>query len=110
MTNRSKQKGTAWETQVVNYLKDNGWPYAERRTLSGNSDRGDINFDPTWILECKDEAKITLSEYMREVEVEKQNAGALFGAAIVKARRKSVDQAYVVLSLVDFVRILQHLD
>jgi len=39
---RSKQKGTAWETAIVRYLNDHGFPNAERRALSGTQDRGDI--------------------------------------------------------------------
>ena len=38
----SKSKGTAWETAIVRFLKDRGWPNAERRALGGANDRGDI--------------------------------------------------------------------
>jgi hypothetical protein len=34
----SRRKGTAWESRVVEYLKEHGFPYAERRALCGTSD------------------------------------------------------------------------
>ena len=40
---KNKARGTKHETNVVNYLRANGFPHAERRTLSGAKDRGDIN-------------------------------------------------------------------
>lgn len=39
---KSKAKGTAAESAVVKYLREQGWPSAERRALNGASDRGDI--------------------------------------------------------------------
>lgn len=106
---KSKQKGTAWETAVVNHLRNNGWPYAERRALAGINDKGDIFFDPEWILECKDEVKITLSEYMKEVEDEIANAGAKYGAAIVKRRYRGAGESYAVMTLDQLIRLIQDL-
>lgn len=42
MANRSKAKGTAWETTIVRWLIDNGYPDAKRNTLGGRFDPGDI--------------------------------------------------------------------
>lgn len=42
MANRSKNKGTAWETAVVKWLLDGGFPDATRKTLGGKFDPGDI--------------------------------------------------------------------
>jgi hypothetical protein len=42
MANRPKQKGTAAETAIVNALIEEGWVHAERRTLSGAADKGDV--------------------------------------------------------------------
>ena len=35
MSNPSKQRGTAWETAVVDYMRKHGFPYAERRVTNG---------------------------------------------------------------------------
>lgn len=83
---KSKQKGTAAETAVVKFLRDNGFPYAERRALHGGADKGDITGCGPIVFEVKDHAKITLSEFVKELEVEVQNAVAQTGACIIKRR------------------------
>ena len=101
--NKSKRKGTAWETEVVNHLKANGFPQVERRALMGNKDCGDIAGIPNWILECKAEKNFSLSTYMKEVEAERSNAGVDYGAAILKRPRANVSEAYVILPLHAFL-------
>lgn len=53
MTNKPRQIGTAAETAVTRYLVANGWPFAERRALHGNQDRGDITGTPSLCWEIK---------------------------------------------------------
>ncbi len=50
---RNKQKGTAFETLVVRWLAENGFPYAERRALAGTHDCGDVTGIPGLVIECK---------------------------------------------------------
>ena len=95
LSSRSKQKGTRFETEVARYLG------VERRTLGGSRDRGDLNI-PGWVVELKNEARINLAGYMAEVEVERQNAKATYGAAVVKRRGKGPAEAYVVMPLREF--------
>lgn len=80
----SKQKGTAWETACVTYLRDHGFPHAERRTLMGRYDMGDINAGPGLVVECKSEKKFTLSVYVDELDEEMSNANAWTGAVWLK--------------------------
>ena len=107
---KSKQKGTTWESAVVAFLNENGIR-CERRALVGNNDKGDILIysSPGTVLECKAEKQFDLASYIKEVDVEVVNAGGEFGAAIVKAPRKPVSKAYVVISLELFVKILRKL-
>ena len=42
----SKAKGTAAETAVLRYVRDNGFPWAHRLALTGNADQGDISLLP----------------------------------------------------------------
>jgi hypothetical protein len=105
--NRSKAKGTAWETALVEYLKVSGFPYAERRALCGTSDRGDVAGIPGVVLEAKAEKVIDLAGYMNEVAAEKRNAGAQVGAAVIKRRSHGTDRAYVVMELCDFVELIR---
>jgi hypothetical protein len=39
---KSRAKGTSWESAIVTYLIEQGWPHAERRALAGALDKGDI--------------------------------------------------------------------
>jgi hypothetical protein len=109
MTNRSKAKGTSWESAIVAFFKDCGWRYADRLTLSGSKDRGDVTLGNGFpvVIEAKCEKAITLAAYMAEVEAEKLNAGALVGMAWVKRPRKAgAADAYVVMSGTDAERLL----
>ncbi|HEX3842664.1 MAG TPA: hypothetical protein VHU85_17870 [Acidimicrobiales bacterium] len=102
----SKRKGTAWETQVVEYLREHGQPYAERRALCGTFDKGDVAGVPGVMLECKNEKTVTLSAYADEVKVETANAGAQIGVAVVKRRNRGPGDAYVVMTLEQFAKMI----
>jgi hypothetical protein len=106
MSNPSKQKGTAFETAVVAFLRDNGFPYAERRALAGNNDRGDVGGIPGLVLELKAARELRLSEWMDELQTEKGNAHASDGAVVVKRRNHGVAKSYVVMELEDYVRLI----
>lgn len=49
----SRAKGTSWETSIVRYLRDQGWPHAERRALRGSNDCGDVAGVPLVCIEAK---------------------------------------------------------
>jgi Holliday junction resolvase len=102
----SKRKGTAWESQVVTYLREHGQPYAERRALSGASDKGDVAGVPGVMIECKAEKTITLGAYADEVKIQTTNARAQIGVAVVKRRNRGPADAYVVMTLEQFATML----
>lgn len=95
----SRRKGTAFETAVVNHLREQGCAAVERRALAGKLDKGDIAGLPGWTLECKNHASIDLAGYMDEAKKEANNAGTDKYAAIVKRRGKGTSQSYVVMPL-----------
>lgn len=103
----SKQKGTTWETDVVNYLNSKGIP-CERRALNGLNDKGDILIynRPKFVVECKAEKKFDLPSYVKELDTEISNAGGKQGIVVVKAPRKNVSKAYVVIPLDMFVETI----
>lgn len=105
--NRSKARGTAFETAVVRYLQEHGFPYAERRALAGNSDRGDIAGVPGVAIECKAVQRIELAQFVDEAQRERANAGAALGVTVVKRRQKSTGDAYVVMPLSAFVALIR---
>lgn len=86
MSNPSKQKGTAAETAVVKYFKENGFAQVERRALQGSLDKGDISGIEDVCLEIKDHKTMSLSGWLKELEVEMKNSQALTGAVIHKKR------------------------
>jgi len=105
MSNPSKQKGTRFERQVADYLNEH-LPYpVDRSPLHGALDKGDISGVPDWALECKNVKNYSagLAGYVREAEVEAVNLGVPFGAVVVSARGKGVEDSYVVVSLRQFV-------
>ena len=105
---KSKQKGTKFETAVVRYLTDNGFPYAERAPLAGNKDRGDITGTPGIVWECKNAREIRLAEWSDETFAEMVNAKANYGILIIKRPRYGDPaDAYAVLPLSDIVALLK---
>lgn len=104
MVNKSKIKGTAFESAIVRYLQDHGFPYARRLALAGGADKGDITLGDEPVggpvtLEAKDHAKINLAGFVDEAIKESENAGTPLGVVVVKRRGKNVSQAYVVTTL-----------
>lgn len=103
----SKRKGTGWETAVVQFLKENGVPHAERRALNGTKDRGDIAGIPGVVIECKNERAVTLAAYADEAAIEAHNDGAPIGLAWIKRRgRSSPGAGYVLLNGATLIRLL----
>lgn len=82
----AKTKGRDAENAVVEWLKANGRPHAERRRLTGSSDQGDIAGLPYVVVEVKNEKTITLPGYLAELEAEIRNAKADTGVVLVKRR------------------------
>lgn len=104
----SKAKGTSWESAIVNYLRDHGAPHAERRTLTGGKDKGDITGIPGLIIEAKNTTRHDWSTWIDEAQTEANNV-APDTLAIVWAKRRgktSPAHAYVMLTGDQLVRLL----
>lgn len=104
--NRSKQKGTHWESRVVAFMRDHGFPYAERRALSGALDKGDVNV-PGLVIECKAHKTMALAEWVDEMIKEKANAGVDIGVVVFPRRYQPTDRAYVVMELQQFCEMVK---
>lgn len=83
---RSKAKGTAAETAVVGWLRDNGWPHAERRALSGAADKGDIAGVPGMCIEVKNAARYDIPDWLKETATEGVSANADHAVLVVKPK------------------------
>jgi len=108
---KSKQKGTAWETECVRYLESYTKHEFMRLPLVGTKDVGDIRCHdlPEFVFECKNrkDALSSLSQIMKETEQERLNAEADFAAAIVKRRNFGTGGAYVVMELHNFAQLIK---
>jgi hypothetical protein len=109
--NASKQKGTAFETAVVRYLQEqNSFWKVERLVLHGNKDVGDIRVKDdeggVWGIEAKNCNALSLATWVKEAEVETNNAG---WPVVVVAKRKGITnpgQSYVITTLSSFLQFL----
>lgn len=107
MANRAKQKGTSFETAVVNHLLAAGID-ARRKALTGGNDEGDIDVGPPgrgrgWTIEAKNCRTYAFGAWVEEAAVEQANAGR---PTVVVAKRNgkgSPGEAFVVMSLNDFI-------
>lgn len=82
---RQKDKGTKWETAVVNYLREELGFYAPdiaarilRQPLTGATDLGDIAGIPDFTISCKNHKTTRLSEWIDEVTLQATNGRRTF--------------------------------
>jgi hypothetical protein len=107
MTTPQKAKGSQWERDVADYFREHGFPMADRRYGAGVAqDKGDLVGIPNFAVECKNQANIDLAGFVDEALIEAKHAGARFGCAIVKRRRKNTKDAYVVMTLEQFSELI----
>lgn len=101
-----RKKGTAFETDVVRYLRENKIG-ADRIPRTGSKDQGDVVVDGNphdWILEAKNTRTMNVASAVDEAQREADNYNEahfshVFGAAVIKRRMKGVEEAYVVMPL-----------
>lgn len=108
MTNRSKIKGSAAERAVVEHLRANGFPHAERRLAGSTKDRGDIAGVPAVVIEVKNCERTDLAGWVDEAVIEQANDGADYGIVWHKRRgRGDAGQWYATMSAGQLVQLLR---
>ena len=107
LMSKARQKGTSFETAIVNFLNENGFPDAERW---GSSDMalGDIRNTPM-VLEAKNHKAMALSEWCKQAELSGSKAKKLW-AVIHKRTRTGTSKSYVTMELEQFVILLKAYD
>lgn len=88
---KSKQRGTSFEVQTVEYLRRVlGDDRIERRALNGINDRGDIAGvtirGKRTVIECKNAKRMELAAWLDEAEAERRNDDAEFAVVVHKRR------------------------
>jgi Holliday junction resolvase len=118
MTTRKshKARGASFETDIRDYFRSRGYD-AERLARAGAKDEGDVVVKADFlggigVIECKAPGagnSINLSGWQKESQVEATHyieargiaKEAVMPAVIIKARGKSISDAYLVLRLGD---------
>lgn len=107
----AKKAGTAFESLIAKCLALHVDDRIERRARSGSSDRGDIggvrHMGGRIVIEAKDHARLDLSGWVDEADVERGNDDALAGLVVHKRRGHGdpLDQ-YVTCTVRDLVGLL----
>ncbi len=107
MTSPERRKGNAFELAIVAFLREHGFPFAERAYGAGRpDDRGDIAGVAGWVLEAKNHRALDLAGWCSEAAAESANARSHWWAVIAKRRNRPIGDAYVVMPLHQFARLL----
>lgn len=105
MVNKSKARGTRWESTIRGYLRE-WWP-VERLAQNGSADRGDLIGVPNVTIEAKDHRRFELAAWLDETEKERQTNGTRFGMLVVKRANKPVSRAYAIFPLEQAAELLR---
>ena len=123
MGNKNKAKGTSFETLLVNYLKEQGFPHARRTALAGENDAGDIhgvvqncvvqNCDipsKEIAIQAKNQKAFKLSEWLNDTV--KQASKLHMGIPLLVVKRPgkgaaAVGDSYAVMRLEDMLLLLK---
>lgn len=90
MSNPQKNKGSAYERSIVQYLRESGFR-VDRTRAGWSDDRGDVHgvtspTDQPFVFECKNHARLQLSGWISELRTEIDNAGGVAGVLVHKKR------------------------
>lgn len=108
LTSPSKAKGSAFEREIVQYLRTNGWTGAERTRAGWQDDRGDIDGVIGVTFECKSRRSMELAEWIDELVVEMRNGGNHVGAVVHKRRGVTTPGSYYASMPLDvFITLLK---
>lgn len=108
----ARQAGARFERETADYLAATVDDRIDRRVKTGSADKGDIGGVRTTggyrvAVECKDEAKMDLSGWVREAEAERVNDKAVAGVVVHKRRGVGhPGQQYVTMTLDNLVVLL----
>jgi len=82
----AKAKGVQTENMAVEWLRANGFIYAERRHLKGAADEGDVTGIPGVTIEVKSAATWAPVRWQRELRAEMENTGDEIGFCMCRPK------------------------
>lgn len=118
MGNKHKAKGTSFETLIVNYLKEQGFPDARRTALAGENDAGDIHgvTQKTEVpykevaIQCKNQKSFKLSEWLNATVSQASKLPRGIPLLVVKRPgkgEKALGESYAIMPLEDMLKLLK---
>jgi hypothetical protein len=110
LSSPNKRKGTAWEVDLVDYLKAAGLP-ARRVAQTGKLDTGDVHGISPFVGQAKNYANLAdgLRLGIQGVEAQRVRANEPFGVVFAKRARKGVSQGYAVMTVETFANVVLRL-
>lgn len=110
--NPQKNKGSAYERSIVNYLNECG--FGTERTRAGwTDDRGDVHgisdrLGVPFTVECKNHQRLNLAGWISELHAEIGNAKGVLGVLVHKRRgTQNPAEQYATLPLGMLVSLLK---
>lgn len=89
----NRRKGVTTEQKLAKWLRDNGWPHAERTVATGyrtrdrdRPDLGDITGTPGLVWQAKDVTKPQIETWLAETEQQRIAAAADYGLLVHRKR------------------------
>lgn len=93
MTNPNGAKGAQTERMVAKYLRENGFPQADRRLREGRTDdQGDIDGVPFTVIQVKYVESNRYPQWVADTLRQRENAGARYCMLIRRIPHKPVEQ------------------
>lgn len=99
MGKMQRTKGSSFERDIVNVLKDRGYE-ASRNLTQTRDGGGDIDL-PRWLLECKRYAKIAVYTWLKQAI-----KAARPGQIPVVIARADKEEAIAILKFTDFMELM----
>lgn len=104
--------GTAHESHIRTWLREHGWPYADRRPKNGAQDLGDLRLSERipFVIEAKNAKRTTeratLGTFMKELQTEVENDKAEAGAVVFKKQGTTDVGEYYAILPVKYLNVL----
>ena len=116
MANPAKQKGTAFETLIKDYLNSVGFRDAHRTALKSGADTGDINgirnglTNTQVAIQCKNQKSHNISGWLNDTVEQAARLGDGLPVLVVKRAGKgksAVGDNYAIMRLDDLISLLK---
>lgn len=103
----STKRGTRFESELVKFLQENGFPDAERRVQKGAHDTGDITGVRNIVIEAKAHKSLDLPQWLDEARIEQQRDQADYGIVMARRRNHWLGRGYFAMDIEQGLQLLR---